>query len=191
MIFEQDKPTAQHQRSAATKGSNTQHNNRTNTTSASRPPTKHHPCTARHTHPPTKPSTHEPTHPPCSASTAANGCIVSCSNFARAGRLYSGENRILLLHQRQQQLHLPQALKHSRTHETTATHPPNQPPANRPTHPITKHSNQHVLQQSSNTAVHTSRYVLQQTEAIGPYLIFYLENTIMGTLHLQRSTITC
>ena len=90
LILEQHKPTAQHQRSAARKGSNTQHNNRTNTTSASRSPTKHHPRTARHAHPPTKPSTDQAIHPPCYSSTAPNGCVVSYSNFARAGR-YTAE----------------------------------------------------------------------------------------------------
>ena len=58
--------------------------------------------TYRTTHPPTDQATHPPTIPPTMLQQYDNKrmrCLYS--NFARARRLYSGENKILLLHQTQ------------------------------------------------------------------------------------------
>ena len=85
------------------------------------------------------------------------------------------------------------------THARNDHHPPTQPTDRQPTNPSYHQTLQPICatavqqQYSSNcTTVRTSWYVYQQTEAFGPYSTFYRENTIrMGTLHLQRSTLTC
>ena len=181
-------------RSAARKGSNTQHDKRTNTTSAFRSPTKHHPGIARHTHPPTKPSTHQPTHHAAAVQQQTDALFRTRTSPEQAG--YTAERtNTAVVPNTITEFHLPQARKHSPKHETTATHPPNQPPASAPTHPTIKNSNQYVLQQYSSTAQqYSSTYELVRTPANrGDWSVlgFSSENTIVGTLHHHRSTITC
>ena len=137
---------------------------------------KLHPRSARHTRPQTKPSTHQPTNTPCYSSTAANGCVGSYSNFATAGRLYSGENNILLLYQRKITAPPPTGTN-TLTHARNDRHPPTQPTARQLTNP----SYHLALQPKGATAVqqHSSTYQLvrtpTQTEAFGPYSIFFLK----------------
>ena len=148
----------------------------------------------RTTHPPTDQAIHhQPTHPPCYSSAAANGCVVSHSNFARAGRLHREQNSAVV--PKTITTAPPPTGTKALTHARNDRHPRaqrTQPTARQPINPSYRQTLEPTTAALQQYQVRTSCYIHQQTEAIGLYqvLVFYLENVIMGTLHLQRSTIT-
>ena len=103
-------------------------------------------------------ASHQPTHPPCYSSTAANGCVVPYSEFAGVGRLYSGENKILLWYQRQWQLTGTKALS-ARNYR----HPPTQPTAWQPANPSYHRTLQTIC--ATTAQKYTSTYQLVRIPA--------------------------
>ena len=169
MIFEQHKPTA-HQRSAARKGSNTQHNNRTDTTCASRSPTKRHPHPhGTPTHRPRHAPTNQPTHHATAVQQQTDALFGTGTSPEQAGYTVertkyffkycccaedsnSSISHIANMHES----------THPRTKRPPPTHPTNRPP-----------TDQSILLQNTptntcygSTAVRTSWYVHQQMKAL-------------------------
>ena len=197
MILDQHKPTAQHQRSmrsvAHKEGKEATHNSTTAPTRHPLPGRRQNTTHVPHdtpTHRPSHPPSYQPTHHATAAQqqtdallrtrtlpeqadhTAERTKCCCCTKHTNSSTSHRHENT------------------HPRTKRSPPTHPTFQLLANRSTHPTTKHSNQcaTAAQQYSST------YQLERTTAHrGDWYVhdFYLESSIMGTLHLQRSTVTC
>ena len=157
MILEQHKPTARHQRSAARKGSNTQHNNRTSTTSASSPPTKHRPRTAQHTRPPTKPSTNQPSHHATAVQQETDALFRARTSPQQSGYIAERTKYCCCTEENNSST----SHRHEGTHARTKRPPPTQPTARQPTNP----SHHLTLQPIRVTAVQ------QYVPAVGNQLV--------------------
>ena len=142
------------------------------------------------THRPSHPPTNQPTHHATAVKQQTDALLRSRTSPEQAGHTAERRNTAVVPNK----ITAPpptgtRALIHARNR-----HPPAHPTNRQPTSPSYRQTLQPISAtavQQDSAAVRTCCYVHQQTEAIGPYLIFILKTqSIMGTLHLQRSTIT-
>ena len=176
------------------KGSNTQHNNHTNMTSASSSPTKHHPRTVRHTHPPTTPPT-QPTHSPCYSSMIHEQIdALFRTRTSREQSGYIAETTKYCCCTKETAP--PPTGTNALTHARNDRHPPTQPTARQPINPSYHQPLRPIcataVQQYSGTAavqlyVPAGTYTSKHRRLVRTRF-FTLKTQSMRTLHLQRST---